>query len=737
MPDPTSPPTLERPAPPGDSPGGVLAPGPDGPGGSQPVAEPLGSSVLLERATGPAAIFRRTWPLLLGVGLLATGLGLQQSVLGLRATEEGFSTSAIGLMMSGFYIGYLAASRWVPGTIGRVGHIRTFAALAAAAGAILISYVLLVHPGAWVPLRLLNGMCVAGLFVVAESWLNGQATNLDRGSILAGYMVVVLGGLAAGQLLLNLPAQTGFERFALASVLTSAAVIPVALSRQRPTQAPEPERVTTRELLSVAPLAIVTAAAVGLAQGALLTLGVVYGRLAGLGIAEVSLLMAATSLGAMLFQVPFGRISDRIDRRLVMGVAALGAGAVAGVAALLRLPTEAPVLVGLFAVHGGLSFPLYSLALAHLQDHVDDARRVGANVRVVLVQGAGAAVGPIVGSAALTAGPAAFAWYLAAVYGAAGSYALYRTLRQVRAAVQRPYEPIVSGATPSIVVLAADASIDDPVEDQGHLPVGPADIFWRRVGEGPPVVLVHAPGSSSQAWHHQLAGLATAGFAPVAYDLRGHGRSSAPGWYRLDDHVDDLRNLLEQVAGTPAHVVAQGASAAIAFEVASRYPEQVGRLALISPPAPGGKWAPSSWWDRQRRRVLARLLSHRLTRHLVARRVADIMCDRRRNPDGHDLIAEDLLRVHPQALHETSKATRAARRHWATPGVPVLVIRGGIDGTRDPRRRVGRSDLEVVAAGAGPFVGLERPEGLDRVLAQFFSRAPAGDRSEPPPVAAG
>src|SRR3546814_19117810 len=79
-------------------------------------------------------------------------------------------------------------------------------------------------------MRMVTGFCYAGLYIVAEYWLNERATNETRGTLLSVYMLVVLGGMAASQYLLNLPDTNSFVLFALASVLVSMVLVPISVS---------------------------------------------------------------------------------------------------------------------------------------------------------------------------------------------------------------------------------------------------------------------------------------------------------------------------------------------------------------------------------------------------------------------------------------------------------------------------------------------------------------------------
>ena len=180
----------------------------------------------------PLSAITSTWPLLLGMGVLMLGAGLQSTLLGLRATLEGFPAPVIGIVMSCYYVGYVLGTVIAPYLLRQVGHIRVFAALAAvASGAILIQGGF-VNPSAWGAMRLISGMCFAGIYVVAESWINDRASRANRGRLFAVYMLVLYGGLGAAQFLLVVSNPLTPIPFMLVSVLISLAMVPIMLSAQ-------------------------------------------------------------------------------------------------------------------------------------------------------------------------------------------------------------------------------------------------------------------------------------------------------------------------------------------------------------------------------------------------------------------------------------------------------------------------------------------------------------------------
>jgi len=404
------------------------------------------------------AAFRASWALLLGVALMMLGSGLQNSLLGVRAEIEAFPTTAIGAIMSGFYAGFLSGSVIVPRIVQSVGHVRAFAALASLASSAALVHVVFVEPVTWAGMRMVTGFAYAGLYIIAESWLNDRATNESRGQLLAAYMVIGLGGQGLGQLLLNLDSPAGFQLFVLVSVLISLALMPILLSRAPAPAIEAPEKVSIGQLYRISPLGVVGCVGAGAAHGALLGMGAVFGRSAGLSVAEVSAFMGSVYLGAVVMQWPLGRLSDRFDRRQVLAAATLLAGACA-LGGLLAVEGPRLALMALAAAFGGLSFPLYALSVSHTNDYLTPRQMVAASASLYFVLGIGAMMGPLAVSWTMSAaGPAGFFAFLAGVHGAVGLFALWRMTRRAARPVEEQGQvaPVAAGGGALATVMAAE-----------------------------------------------------------------------------------------------------------------------------------------------------------------------------------------------------------------------------------------------------------------------------------------
>src|ERR1700692_3840760 len=167
------------------------------------------------------------------MGVLMLGAGLQGTLLGLRATLEGFPAQLTGAIMSCYYVGYVLGTVMPLPCVRQIGHIRVFAALAAVASMSILVQGSFVDPLVWAAMRLVSGLCFAGIYVVAESWLNDRSSRANRGRLLAVYMLVLYVGLGAAQFLLIVSNPLTPNPFMLVSVLISLAMVPIMISAQQ------------------------------------------------------------------------------------------------------------------------------------------------------------------------------------------------------------------------------------------------------------------------------------------------------------------------------------------------------------------------------------------------------------------------------------------------------------------------------------------------------------------------
>ena len=390
----------------------------------------------------PRDLALATWGLFAGLALIMLAGGLFSTLVGVRSERTALPTAVSSLISASYYIGFLVGSRATLRGLGRVGHIRVYAALASLLSAAMIGVGITDSPTAWAVLRLVTGLCTAGLYVVAESWLNDLANNENRGRLLAVYGVVTVAFFGIGQVAIFTFNPLVVTGFAVAAIITSLAVAPVALSEAAiAPRMEEAQHISLRELAKVVPTGVFSALLVGVAHGAVSGMAAVYATRVGLSRGHIGLFVALPSMGGVLLQWPVSAASDDVDRR---AIGMTTAAAAAGVAALLLLVDPGlPLAFALIGLLGGLSYPLYSIAGAYTNDWVEPENLNAAASQLVTLYGMGAVVGPFAAAGAMIViGPSGFFWALIGLHAAIALFFAYRMFAWRAPLVKRPWSEV-------------------------------------------------------------------------------------------------------------------------------------------------------------------------------------------------------------------------------------------------------------------------------------------------------
>jgi MFS family permease len=340
-----------------------------------------------------ASIFRLS-TILFGVAILITGHGLQLAFMPLRVQMMGWTSAQGGILSSVYFVGFLCGCFIVPNLVTRVGHIRCFAVLTSVMTVSILSLGLLENFYFWLGLRLVTGFTIVGLYLVIESWLNSEVTNEVRGSVLATYTVIMLAGLAVGQLLMNTTAVDGFQILMFSSILITLAAVPVCLtSSTQPSPIPN-ATFSPLLVLKTSRAAALGALTSGIVSGSIYGLGGIYGSQVGLDVPSISVMMALSIAGGALAQLPLGKLSDRYDRRLViLGCMASGA-VIAGLAIIV--PNSA--VFGIMFFFGASVMSLQALSLALGSDNATGGNFMEVGTGLMMTNAAGSAIGPLLTS---------------------------------------------------------------------------------------------------------------------------------------------------------------------------------------------------------------------------------------------------------------------------------------------------------------------------------------------------
>ncbi len=404
--------------------------------------------------------------LLLGSALLLFAGGIHGLILPVRGSLEGFSAGALGLLGTGWAIGYVAGCLISPRLVGAVGHIRTFGAMCALAAVAILLQALIVHPAAWVPVRAISGFCFAGAAMIVESWLNERAQPATRGTIFGVYSMVNLSAVTAGQMAISLGDASGFLFFAIGAMVYCLALIPTALSTSASPAPLTSVRLDIPALWRNSPVAVVAVFLVGISNASFGTLAAVYADRVGLTLTAVALFASIPVLAGALAQVPIGFASDRMDRRKVLiGTAVVALSA--DLAFVLLMPEGRMLNLALVGLFGAAIFAMYPVIVAHANDHAAPGTAIQVSGGLLMVYGLGSIVGPLVAGLAMAElGPRGLFMTTVLAHVVMISFTLWRI--SVKAAVpeadKTAFRMTVSAraATPETAALAAGAKTTVP-----------------------------------------------------------------------------------------------------------------------------------------------------------------------------------------------------------------------------------------------------------------------------------
>ena len=339
--------------------------------------------------------------LLMGSAFLLFAGGVNSLILPVRGEIEGFTAASLGMLGTGWALGYVAGCLRTPALVARVGHIRAFGAMCAIAAIAVLMSLVLISPWVWIPVRALSGFCFAGAAMIVESWLNERTDAASRGRVFGIYTMVNLGATTAGQMVLTLGDPSGYFFFVLAAMIYCLALLPTAISA---TTTPKPLTSVSLDLRALwrnSPIAVFAILMVGISNASFGTLAAVYGARIGLELSSIALFASIPILAGALSQVPVGIASDRYDRRVVLVVIA-SIAVIADGLFLFGGFTTPGVVMTVAALFGATVYAMYPVIVAHASDHAAPGTFIQVSGGLLLVFGIGSIIGPTVAGFAMS-----------------------------------------------------------------------------------------------------------------------------------------------------------------------------------------------------------------------------------------------------------------------------------------------------------------------------------------------
>lgn len=300
-------------------------------------------------------------------------------------------------MSTAYYIGLGFGALRTEKFIVSIGHIKAFSVFAFCLSVATILHGVVLLPEYWFFLRIVSGVCLAGLYVVIESWLTADSCPKVRGRMLALYMITLYSAQSLGQLLMALDQTSPIFLFSLAAMLSILSIIPLSITRAKSPKIVVSSTRSFHNLFTSAPSAVIGCLCSGLILGSLYGL---YPLFIIQKISEhsqdVGYYMAALIFGGMCLQYPVGKLSDTVDRRIVLCQLCC----VLALTCWILCQNGFSKNMGLFLsfLLGGFTCTIYPTCIAHACDLVEKKNITSVIQGLLLIYSIGAALGPLASS---------------------------------------------------------------------------------------------------------------------------------------------------------------------------------------------------------------------------------------------------------------------------------------------------------------------------------------------------
>ena len=301
--------------------------------------------------------------------------------------------------------------------------------------------------------------------MVAESWLNASASNETRGQALSAYMIAQTAGIVSAQVVMNLADPSGFMLFATMSIFVSISFIPILLSVGPAPVFHTSKPMSVKQLFNASPLGLVGSFILGGVFSILFGMSAVYGTAMGFTVAQISIFVGTIYMGSLILQHPICWLSDRMDRRLLIIFITATASGLMSIGILLSNSFYVVLLLGF--IIGGSTGPLYSLLIAHTNDHLDPDDMTSAAGTLIFVGGVGSIGIPLFVGYAMTAlGPNSFFYTMIALMASIALYGTFRMTRRVGISVEdtMPYTAVMPQSTQVAAEIAQEMVIEHKAE---------------------------------------------------------------------------------------------------------------------------------------------------------------------------------------------------------------------------------------------------------------------------------
>lgn len=372
------------------------------------------------------------WPSLVAaiaaISAVGIAIGLGLPLLTVLLEKRGIAASLTGLNTAMAGIAAMIAAPITTRVAHSMGVANTMLWAVAIAAISALGFYYIENFWAWFPLRIVFHGAITALFILSEFWINVAAPSSKRGLVLGVYATVLSIGFALGNVIFSLVGSAGFLPFGVGSVIILLAAIPIYWARhESPVLDEKPMGHFLRYLLLV-PTASFAVFVFGAVEAGGMALFPIFAGYEGFNESQAGFLLSVMAIGNVVFQIPVGILSDRMqDRRKLLTT--IGIVGLAGSILLPFVTYDWRVFSVLLLIFGGAIAGLYTVGLSHLGSRFRGAELAAANAAFIFSYAVGTVVGPqAIGIGMDVVGSHGYAWVITGFFAAFVLFGLSRLI---------------------------------------------------------------------------------------------------------------------------------------------------------------------------------------------------------------------------------------------------------------------------------------------------------------------
>ena len=348
-------------------------------------------------------IFLSIGLLLLSTAFLIAGSGLMNTLVSLKFKMTGHSSLLIGGISAMYFSGLLFGSLKISVLIKVVGYVKSFTTLAS------IMAIALILPGMndsifiFFTCRFFQGICIAGLYVIIESWIICSSSENNRGKTLAMYMIVLYGSYSMGQFFLSEDTILTILPFCISTIFVIASIIPLSSFPVTPPLLEEHTSISLKKIYNASQSGFIGCFILGIFISAIFSMLPLYIEEIADNTNHIATAMAITFLAGVSVQYPLGSLSDKMDRQKIQIMLNVVYSILLLIFAVLEYYNfiNYYVLLLLVAVIGMFSFTIYPISMNLVCDNLKRSEIIRGTEGLTIAFGVGSIIGPIYVSLAI------------------------------------------------------------------------------------------------------------------------------------------------------------------------------------------------------------------------------------------------------------------------------------------------------------------------------------------------